>query len=99
MSLMEDKESWKVRQQAILDTTSLLAKKGRILDSPEVGELVAVLRERLSESNLNLRTKVILCISQLAIALDVAIQQYTNILLPDLLQLSGDSKSSVVNAV
>lgn len=95
----KEKDSWKVRQAAVLSLTTLLTQKERILNTPVIAELAGVLKIRLGESNLNLRTKVVQCIGQLAKCLGTEVQRYTAVLIPDLLRLSGDSKSSVVDAV
>lgn len=83
----------------MLSLTALLTQKERILNTPVIAELAGVLKIRLGESNLNLRTKVVQCIGQLAKCLGAEVQRYTAVLIPDLLRLSGDSKSSVVDAV
>lgn len=83
----------------MLSLTTLLTQKERILNTPVIAELAGVLKIRLSESNLNLRTKIIQCIGQLAKCLGTEVQRYTAVLIPDLLRLSGDSKNSVVEAV
>ena len=69
------------------------------MNTPAIAELVNVLKSRLSESNLNLRTKVVQCIGRLASWLGMEVQRYTAVLIPDLLRLSSDSKNSVVDAV
>lgn len=94
-----EKDSWKIRQEAILQLTTLLTKKQPIIDSTSVSELVVALKDRLFETNLNLRTKVIQCIGGVASALGLGIQRYTVVLIPELMKLSGDSKASVVTAL
>ena len=94
-----EKDSWKIRQEAVLQLTALLTKKQPITDSTSVSELVVALKDRLFETNLNLRTKVIQCVGCLASALGAAIQRYTLVLIPELMKLSGDSKASVVTAL
>ena len=94
-----EKDSWKIRQEAILQLTTLLTMKQPIIDSTSVSELVVALKDRLFETNLNLRTKVIQCIGCVASALGLGIQRYTVVLIPELMKLSGDSKASVVTAL
>lgn len=94
-----DKDSWKIRQEAILQLTTLLTKKQPIVDSASVSELAVALKDRLSETNLNLRTKVIQCIGCFASSLGMAIQRYTLVLIPELMKFSGDSKTSVVTSL
>lgn len=98
MKATGEKDSWKVRQEAILSCTTLLAKK-IILNTPVVGELANTLKDRLTETNLNLRARVVQCIDALVKALDGRAAEYGPILLPELMKLTGDSKSAVVDAV
>ena len=51
------KDSWKERQEGILRVTELMEKKKRVVNNKSIADLVAVLKERLSEVNLNLRAK------------------------------------------
>ena len=93
------KESWKDRQEGVLQLTSLLPRKQPILNTPAVGEAISLLKDRLSETNLNLRTKVVQCLGAMATALGDEIQKYVLTVVPELLKYSGDSKAATVTAV
>lgn len=94
----EGKDSWKHRQQSILELTSLLSKRIRIVNNTAVSEIASVLKDRLSESNLNLKAKVIECIGQLATALGDEISQYSS-LSSELLRCVSDSNKNVSEAL
>ena len=97
--MTEDKDSWKVRQQAVLDLQTLFEKKAVVQNTPSVHEVLIALKERLNETNLNLRAKVI---SSIGIVISKLVEggcQYANAIIPDLIVYAGDSNRSVVDAV
>lgn len=87
-----------MRQEAVAKLTTLLANK-QIVNTPAVAELAGVLKDRLGETNLNLRARVVQCIDALVKALNGQAVEFAALLLPELMKLTGDSKSSVVDAV
>lgn len=99
LAAVEGKEAWKERQQGVLELTALLKQKVRVVNNAAVAEVVSALKQRLSETNLNLRAKVLLCISQLSEALGSEAVRYNATLLPDVLKLSNDSNKNVVEAL
>lgn len=64
-----------------------------------MGEVIGILKDRLSETNINLRTKVIQCLGVMGTALGVHVQKYCLVVMPELLKYSGDSKVATVNAM
>ena len=64
LAATEGKEAWKERQQGVLELTALLKKKVRVENNAAMGEVMVALKNRLGETNLNLRAKVLLCLSQ-----------------------------------
>ena len=99
LATVEGKEAWKERQQGVLELTALLKQKVRVVNNAAVAEVVSALKQRLGETNLNLRAKVLLCISQLSEALGGEVVRYNTTLLPDVLKLSNDSNKNVVEAL
>lgn len=95
---VDGKDSWKRRQQSVLDLTALLARKMRIMNNGATSELASVLKDRISESNLNLKAKVIECVGQLAESLGDDINQYPG-LLSELLRCVNDSNRNVSDAL
>ena len=87
-----------MRQEAVAKLTTLLANK-QIVNTPAVAELAGALKDRLGEMNLNLRARVVQCIDALVKALNGQAVEFAALLLPELMKLTGDSKSSVVDAV
>ncbi len=87
-----------MRQEAVAKLTTLLANK-QIVNTPAVAELAGALKDRLGETNLNLRARVVQCIDALVKALNGQAVEFAALLLPELMKLTGDSKSSVVDAV
>ena len=87
-----------MRQGAVAKLTTLLANK-QIVNTPAVAELAGALKDRLGETNLNLRARVVQCIDALVKALNGQAVEFAALLLPELMKLTGDSKSSVVDAV
>ena len=86
-----------MRQEAVAKLTTLLANK-QIVNTPAVAELAGALKDRLGETNLNLRARVVQCIDALVKALNGQAVEFAALLLPELMKLTGDSKSSVVDA-
>ena len=87
-----------MRQEAVAKLTTLLANK-QIVNTPAVAELAGALKDRLGETNPNLRARVVQCIDALVKALNGQAVEFAALLLPELMKLTGDSKSSVVDAV
>lgn len=87
-----------MRQEAVAKLTTLLANK-QIVNTPAVAELAGALKDRLGETNLNLRARVVQCIDALVKALNGQAVEFAALLLPELMKLTGDSKSSVVDAM
>ena len=87
-----------MRQEAVAKLTTMLANK-QIVNTPAVAELAGALKDRLGETNLNLRARVVQCIDALVKALNGQAVEFAALLLPELMKLTGDSKSSVVDAV
>lgn len=87
-----------MRQEAVAKLTALLANK-QIVNTPAAAELAGALKDRLGETNLNLRARVVQCIDALVKALNGQAVEFAALLLPELMKLTGDSKSSVVDAV
>ena len=81
------------------NTINLLEKKRRIENTPAVGDLLNVLKERLTETNLNLRAKVLIAIDHVIKALGTACRDYASLLLPNVLRLTGETKSNVLDAL
>ena len=57
-----------MRQEAVAKLTTLLANK-QIVNTPAAAELAGALKDRLGETNLNLRARVVQCIDALVKAL------------------------------
>lgn len=95
----EGKESWKTRQEAVEALLQLVERKRVLVNNKAVGELLAALKLRLTEANLNLRAKVLLCIAAVARALGREVVSYTSLLLPELMKLCGETKQNVVDAL
>lgn len=87
-----------MRQEAVTTLTALLANK-QIVNTPAVAELAGALKDRLWETNLNLRARVVQCIDAMVKALNGQTMEFAALLLPELMKLTGDSKNSVVDAV
>ena len=87
-----------MRQEAVAKLTALLANK-QIVNTPAVAELAGALKDRLGETNLNLRARVVQCIDALVKALNGQAVEFAALRLTELMKLTGDSKSSVVDAV
>lgn len=81
------------------NTINLLEKKRRIENTPAVGDLLNVLKERLTETNLNLRAKVLIAIDHVIKALGTACRDYASLLLPNVLRLTGETKTNVLDAL
>lgn len=79
--------------------TDLMARKKRVANTRAVGELLTVLKERLTETNLNLRARVLQCIRGTAEAIGEETQQYTALVVPELLKLCGETKQNVVEGL
>ena len=79
--------------------TELMERKRRVVNNKAVGELMAVLKERLTETNLNLRAKVLVCIDRVVHAIGGAAVEYASVLLPSMLRLCGEAKQNVVDAL
>ena len=79
--------------------TELMERKRRVVNNKAVGELMAVLKERLTETNLNLRAKVLVCINRVVHAIGGAAVEYASVLLPSMLRLCGEAKQNVVDAL
>ena len=99
LATTEGKEAWKERQQGVLELTALLKKKVRVENNAAVGELMVALKNRLGETNLNLRAKVLLCLSQAAEALGGEVTQYSASVLSEALKLATDSNKNVSEAL
>ena len=93
------KDSWKERQEGILRVTELMEKKKRVVNNKSIADLVAVLKERLSEVNLNLRAKVLICIEQVIRALGPDGIEYASVLFPDMLRLCNEAKQNIISAL
>ena len=76
-----------------------MARKKRVANTRAVGELLTVLKERLTETNLNLRARVLQCIRGTAEAIGEETQQYTALVVPELLKLCGETKQNVVEGL
>lgn len=94
----EEKESWKIRQEAVMQVMELVSKKALLANTPMIGETLAVLKSRFVETNLNLRAKMIQAVGQLASKIHQGVGSYTNMVIPDLLKYSADSNRGVVDA-
>ena len=92
----KDKTSWKNRQQAVIDIMALLKRKQRILNNAAARDLAAGLRERLTETNLNLKRRVIECIGQFALALGEDAAQFVSLAGDMVTKSITDSNSKVV---
>ena len=99
LATTEGKEAWKERQQGVLELTALLKKKVRVENNAAVGEVMVALKNRLGETNLNLRAKVLLCLSQAAEALGGEVTQYSASVLSEALKLATDSNKNVSEAL
>lgn len=99
LAATEGKEAWKERQQGVLELTALLKKKVRVENNAAVGEVMVALKNRLGETNLNLRAKVLLCLSQAAEALGGEVTQYSASVLSEALKLATDSNKNVSEAL
>ena len=99
LAATEGKEAWKERQQGVLELTALLKKKVRVENNAAMGEVMVALKNRLGETNLNLRAKVLLCLSQAAEALGGEVTQYSSSVLSEALKLATDSNKNVSEAL
>lgn len=99
MQDMDGKDSWKRRQQAVLDLTALAKQKLRIVNNRAVSDAMSVLKDRLSESNLNFRARVLQCIGQLAESLGAEIAKYNAMMLPELVKYTVDSNKNVIESL
>ena len=99
MRFADGKDSWKTRQEAIERATELMTKKKRVANTHAIGDLITVLKERLSETNLNLRARVLLCVKSVADAIGEATQQYSAVLVPELLKLCCETKQNVLDGL
>ena len=99
LAATEGKEAWKERQQGVLELTALLKKKVRVENNAAMGEVMVALKNRLGETNLNLRAKVLLCLSQAAEALGGEVTQYSASVLSEALKLATDSNKNVSEAL
>lgn len=99
MSQMEGKESWKVRQSAIESVTTLMTKHPIVTANRGVGALMTVLKDRLSESNLNLRARVVVCIGAVAKSVGRDIAQWNALIFPELMKLCSETKQNVLDAL
>lgn len=99
MKSMEGKDGWKTRQEAIEKTQALIEKKRRVINNKAIADLMSVLKERLTETNLNLRAKVLVCIRVVAEAIEDERSQYTNMILPELMKLTNETKQNVIDAL
>ena len=88
-----------VNTPAVAELAGLLKKKVRVENNAAMGEVMIALKNRLGETNLNLRARVVQCIDALVKALNGQAVEFAALLLPELMKLTGDSKSSVVDAV
>lgn len=96
---MEGKDGWKTRQEAIEKTQALIEKKRRVINNKAIADLLSVLKERLTETNLNLRAKVLVCIRVIAEAIEEERGQYTNVIIPELMKLTNETKQNVIDAL
>lgn len=96
---MEDKESWKTRQEAIEKVQILIDKKKRIINTNVIGELLSILKDRLKETNLNLRAKVLQCIHSVILAIEDSRLQYASLLIPELMKLTNETKQNVIEGL
>ena len=71
-----------MRQEAVAKLTTLLANK-QIVNTPAVAELAGALKDRLGETNLNLRARVVQCIDALVKALNGQAVEFAALLLPE----------------
>ena len=79
--------------------TDLMTRKKRVANTGTVGELMAVLKDRLAETNLNLRARVLQCIRSTAEAIGEETCHYTSLMVPELVRLCGETKQNVVDAL
>ena len=93
------KDSWKTRQDAVQSIITLTERKKYILNTPAVGTLLTELKDHLTETNLNLRAKVIISIEHVIKAIGIGAQEYASLLLPSIVRLTSETKSNVVDAV
>ena len=64
-----------------------------------MGALLTELKDRLTETNLNLRAKVLIAIEHIIKAIGISAVEYASLLLPSIVRLTGETKSNVVEAV
>lgn len=99
MGTQAGKESWKERQRAIEATTALMERHARVAGNRAVGAAMASLKERLGESNLNLRTRALVCVGAIARAVGRDVAQWSALLLPELMKLCAETKPSLLDAL
>lgn len=99
MRFTEGKESWKVRQESIEKVTLLMNKKKRVMNNNCIAEVMNVLKDRLTETNLNLRAKVLVCIKSIVEAIEDEKAHYTNMIIPELMKLTNETKQNVIDAL
>lgn len=58
-----------------------------------------VLKERLTETNLNLRARVLVCIRVTAEAIEDEKQRYTQLIVPELMKLTGETKQNIIEGL
>lgn len=96
---MEGKDSWKTRQSAIESVTSLMTKHPVVVANRAIGNVMSILKDRLTETNLNLRARVIVCIGSIAKAVGKEVQQWNALMLPELMKLCSETKQNIVDAL
>ena len=99
MQDQDGKDSWKRRQQAVMDLSALVKQKLRIVNNKAVSDVMTGLKDRLSESNLNFRARVMQCIGQMAEALGVEVTKYNALIVNELAKYTVDSNKNVIESL
>lgn len=99
LNTTEGKESWKQRQQGLIEIEALLKQKHRVVNNRVISELVTSLKNRLTESHLMLKAKVLQCIAVLADAIGDEIIQYNPSLLSEMMKLTTESNKTVIDSL
>lgn len=94
----KDKDSWKIRLEAVNKVIELFEKKQAVLNTPVVGELLIELKNRFGETNLNIRTKMIQAVGIVVSKLTQGVSSSTNAVVTELLKYTGDTKVTVAEA-
>ena len=99
LNATEGKESWKSRQQGLSDIITLLKQKKRVINNKAISDLVFALKNRLNESHLMLKAKVLQCFGQLVEAIGDECLHYNGTVMSEIIKLTSESNKTVVDSL